>query len=122
VNLKRWIRSGDGSMKANESKEADKLAGITSELLRRGVVVLMHRPTRWGYVVDAVIPSAKIVILKMPDLAKQAKVAMSQFRDLINRLEGDGYQVMVIPRSYMDEAQVKAFCDRIDAGAAPATA
>lgn len=109
-------------MKGTESKEADKLEGITSELSKRGVIVLMHRPTRWGYVVDAVIPSAKIVILKMPDLGKQAKVAMSQFRDLINRLEGDGYQVMVVPKSIMDEAQVKAFCDRIAAGPAPATA
>ena len=33
---------------------------------------------------DAVIPSANIVILKMPDISKQVKVAMSQFRDLIN--------------------------------------
>jgi hypothetical protein len=90
-----------------------KFEGIVSELGRRGIVVLMHRPTRWGYVVDAVIPSTKIVILRMPDLTKQVKVAMSQFRDLINRLESDGYQVMVIPKNSMDEAQVKAFCDRI---------
>ena len=109
-------------MKGMDSKEADKLEGITSELSRRGVIVLMHRPTRWGYVVDAVIPSSKIVILKMPDLTKQARVAISQFRDMINRLEGDGYQVMVIPKSYMDEAQVKAFCDRIVSVPAPATA
>jgi len=109
-------------MKGMESKEADKLEGITAELSRRGVIVLMHRPTRWGYVVDAVIPSSKIVILKMPDLTKQARVAISQFRDLLNRLEGDGYHVMVIPKSYMDEAQVKAFCDRIACGPAQATA
>src|SRR5512137_828125 len=109
-------------MKQHQTQDVEKFDGIISELEKRGIAVLMHRPTRWGYVVDAVIPSAKIVILKMPDLAKQAKVAMSQFRDLINRLEGDGYQVMVIPKSCMDEAQVKAFCDRIDAGAASAAA
>ena len=102
-------------MKRSETHELDKFKVITSELGRRGVAVLMHRPTRWGYVVDAVIPSAKIVILKMPDLTKQVKVAMSQFRDLINRLEGDGYQVMVVPKSSMDEAQIKAFCDQIAA-------
>jgi hypothetical protein len=38
---------------------------------------------------------------------------MSQFRDLINRLESDGYQVVVIPKNSMDQAQIKAFCDRI---------
>ena len=91
----------------------EKFGDIIAELGKRGVVVLMHRPTRWGYVVDAVIPSAKIVILKMPDLTKQVKVAMSQFRDLINRLETDGYQVVVIPKNSMDQAQIKAFCDRI---------
>jgi hypothetical protein len=47
---------------------------------------------------------------------------MSQFRDLINRLESDGYQVMVIPKNSMDEAQVKAFCDRIAAEPALAAA
>ncbi|MEI8004144.1 MAG: hypothetical protein WCG94_07375, partial [Methanothrix sp.] len=61
-------------------------------------------------------------ILKMPDLTKQVKVAMSQFRDLINRLESDGYQVIVIPKNRMDEAQVKAFCDRIAAKPALAAA
>ena len=109
-------------MKRSEAQESDMFKIIISELGRRGVSVLMHRPTRWGYVVDAVIPSAKIVILKMPDLTKQVKVAMSQFRDLINRLEGDGYQVMVVPKSNMDEAQVKAFCDRIAVEPSLATA
>ncbi|MDD1749685.1 MAG: hypothetical protein LUO89_07395 [Methanothrix sp.] len=102
-------------MKQAETPEVVKFDDIVSELGRRGVTVLMHRPTRWGYVVDAVIPSAKIVILKMPDLTKQVKVAMSQFRDLINRLESDGYQIMVVPKNRMNEAQVKAFCDRIAA-------
>jgi len=102
-------------LKHSETKQLDKFEVIVSELSRRGVSVLMHRPTRWGYVVDAVIPSSRIVILKMPDLTKQIKVAMSQFRDLINRLESDGYQVMVIPRNCSDEAQIKAFCDRIAA-------
>ena len=82
----------------------------------------MHRPTRWGYVVDAVIPSAKIVILKMPDITKQVKVAMSQFRDLINRLEGDGYQVEVIPKNTMSPEEIKAFCDRIAVETSLATA
>lgn len=100
-------------MKHPEKPEVEKFDGIISELGKRGIVVLMNRPTRWGYVVDAVIPSIKIVILKMPDLTKQVKVAMSQFRDLINRLESDGYQVMVVPKNNMNEAQVKAFCDRI---------
>jgi hypothetical protein len=109
-------------MKQPEKQDIVKFDGIISELGRRGIVVLMHRPTRWGYVVDAVIPSIKIVILKMPDLTKQVKVAMSQFRDLINRLESDGYQVMVIPKNSMDEAQVKAFCDRIAAEPALAAA
>jgi hypothetical protein len=102
-------------MKQPERKDVEKFDGIISELGRRGIVVLMHRPTRWGYVVDAVIPSTKIVILKMPDLTKQVNVAMSQFRDLINRLESDGYQVIVIPKNSMNEAQVQAFCDRIAA-------
>ena len=100
-------------MKQHQTQDVEKFDGIISELEKRGIAVLMHRPTRWGYVVDAVIPSTKIVILKMPDLTKQVKVAMSQFRDLINRLESDGYQVKVIPKNSMNEAQVKAFCDRI---------
>jgi hypothetical protein len=93
--------------------EIKKFDSIVSELERRGVVVLMHRPTRWGYVVDAVIPSAKVVILKMPELIKQAKVEMSMFRDMTDRLEGDGYRILIVPKTNMNEAQVKAFCDRI---------
>ena len=104
------------------SADLAKFEDIVSELKRRGAVVLMHRPTRWGYVVDAVIPSTKIVILKMPDITKQAKVAMSQFRDLINRLEGDGYQVAVIPKSRMSPDDIKAFCDRIATETSLATA
>lgn len=100
-------------IKQSETADLAKFEGIVSELKRRGVVVLMHRPTRWGYVVDAVIPSAKIVILKMPDLTKQIKVAMSQFRDLINRLESDGYQVEVIPKNRMSQEEIIDFCDRI---------
>jgi len=100
-------------MKPSESADFVKFEGIISELKRRGVVVLTHRPTRWGYVVDAVLPSAKIVILKVPDITKQIKVAMSQFRDLINRLEDDGYQVAVIPRNRMSPEEIRAFCDRI---------
>jgi hypothetical protein len=73
----------------------------------------MNRPTRWGYVVDAVIPSAKVVILKIPDLTRQTKVAMVTFRDMKNRLEGDGYQVLIVPNRSMNEAQIKAFCDRV---------
>lgn len=72
----------------------------------------MNRPTRWGYVVDAVIPLAKVVILKMPDLNRQAKVTMDTFRDMKNRLEGDGYQVLIVPKRSMNEEQIKAFCDR----------
>jgi len=111
-------------VKIKQSGSADlaKFEDIVSELKRRGAVVLMHRPTRWGYVVDAVIPSTKIVILKMPDITKQAKVAMSQFRDLINRLEGDGYQVAVIPKNRMSPDDIKAFCDRIATETSLATA
>lgn len=75
--------------------------------------MLMNRSTRWGYVVDAVIPSAKVVILKMPDLSRQVKVAMSMFQDLTVRLEGDGYRVLVVPKKSMNEDQIKAFCDRV---------
>ena len=109
-NCRKW---GAFKMKPSESADFVKFEGIISELKRRGVVVLTHRPTRWGYVVDAVIPSAKIVILKVPDITKQIKVAMSQFRDLINRLEDDGYQVEVIPRNRMSPEEIRAFCDRI---------
>jgi len=63
--------------------------------------------------VDAVIPSAKVVILKMPDLSRQVKVAMSMFRDMTVRLEGDGYRVLIVPKTSMNEEQIKAFCDRV---------
>jgi hypothetical protein len=95
---------------------------IISELGRRGIVVLLNRSTRWGYVVDAVIPSAKVIILKMPDLSRQVKVAMSMFRDMTDRLEGDGYRVLVIPKNCMNEEQMKAFCDRVSVEPALAAA
>lgn len=91
----------------------EKFDSIVSELGRRGIAVLMNRPTRWGYVVDAVIPSAKVVILKMPDLNRQAKVAMVTFRDMKTRLEGDGYHVLIVPKRSMNEEQINAFCDLI---------
>jgi hypothetical protein len=91
----------------------EKFERIISELRQREIVVLMHRPTRWGYVVDAVIPSAKVVVLKMPDLSKHVKVAMRMFLDLTNRLEGDGYRVLVVPKNTMNGEQINAFCDRI---------
>jgi hypothetical protein len=75
--------------------------------------VLLNRSTRWGYVVDAVIPSAKVIILKMPGLSRQTKVAMRTFRDMTTRLEGDGYRVLVVPKNNMDEEQIKTFCDRV---------
>jgi hypothetical protein len=90
-----------------------KFEGIVSELGRREIVVLMNRPTRWGYMVDAVIPSAKVVLLKMPDLGNHVNVAMSMFKDLITRLEGDGFRVMVVPKNSMNGEQIRAFCDRI---------
>lgn len=83
---------------------------------------MMNRPTRWGYVVDAVIPSARVVILKMPDLRRQSEVAMDTFRDLKNRLEGDGYLVFVVPKRSMNEEQIRAFCDRALAESVPAAA
>jgi hypothetical protein len=83
---------------------------------------LTNRPTRWGYVVDAVIPSAKVVILKMPDLSRQAEVAIDAFWDLKNRLEGDGYIVFIVPKRNMNEEQIKAFCDRALMGAVLAAA
>ncbi len=95
--------------------ETKKFDNIVSELRRRGIVVLMHRSTRWGYVVDAVIPSAKVVILKTPDLSRQFKMALSMFHDMVNRLEGDGYRVLVVPKSSMNEAQINAFCDQVTA-------
>ncbi|MGA9099035.1 MAG: hypothetical protein WB392_08910 [Methanotrichaceae archaeon] len=79
----------------------------------RGNVVLVNRPTRWGYVVDAVIPLSKVVILKMPDLTRQGKVALSMLRDFTHRLEGDGYRVLIIPKRDMSIEQINAFCDRI---------
>ena len=100
-------------MKRSKVPELEKFDNIISELTRREVVVLMHRPTRWGYVVDAVIPSAKVVILKMPNMSIQTREAMSMFRDMTTRLEGDGYRVLVVPRNSMNEEQVKAFCDRV---------
>lgn len=93
-----------------------KFDDIVSELRLRGIVVLMNRPTRWGYVVDAVIPSAKVVILKIPDLNRQADVAMVTFRDMKTKLEGDGYQVLIVPKRSMNEEQINAFCDRVSVG------
>ena len=99
----------------------EKWGGIISELGRRGMVVLMNRPTRWGYVVDAVIPSEKVVVLKMPDLSKH-KTAMNTFQDMTNRLEKDGYRVIVVPKNAMSEEQIKIFCDRISVGSSLAAA
>lgn len=92
-----------------------KLDNIVLELRRRGIIVLMHRSTRWGYVVDAVVPSSKIVILKMPDLNRQFKMELRMFQDMVNRLEGDGYRVVVVPKSSMNDVQINAFCDQISA-------
>jgi len=111
LNRIRFI--GGIKIKHSATPEMEKFNGIISELGRRGAVVLMHRPTRWGYVVDAVIPSAKIVILKTPDLKKQVKLGMSMFRDLLDRLESDGYRVLIVPINSMNEQQIKAFCDQI---------
>lgn len=105
--------SGGISITQSKIHEADKFEDIISELGRRGVVVLVNRSTRWGYVVDAVVPSEKAVILKMPDMNRQTRVALSTFRDMTGRLEGDGYRVLVVPRSDMSQEQIKAFCDRI---------
>jgi len=102
--------------------EMKKFDNIVLELRRRGIIVLMHRSTRWGYVVDAVVPSSKVVILKMPDLNRQFKMALRIFCDMVNRLEGDGYRVLVVPKSSMDEAQINAFCDQISAEQPIATA
>jgi hypothetical protein len=109
-------------MKQPKVPEMEKFDNIMSELLRRDIVVLMHRPTRWGYVVDAVIPSAKVVVLKMPDLSRQTREAMSMFQDLTNRLESDGYRVLIVPKNRMNEEQIRAFCDRISVGPSPAAA
>ncbi len=102
--------------------EREKFDDIISELVQRGVVVLMHRPTRWGYVVDAVIPSVRVVVLKMPDMSRQTKEAMSMFLDMTNRLENDGYRVLIIPKNSMSKEQIKAFCDRISVEPSPAAA
>ena len=102
-------------------KVENKFEDIVTELGRRGVVVLMNRPTRWGYVVDAVIPSERVVVLRMPDLSRH-KVAMDMFRDFTDRLEGDGYRVLVVPKSSMNKVQIKAFCDRISVETSPAAA
>jgi hypothetical protein len=82
----------------------------------------MHRPTRWGYVVDAVIPSAKFIILKMPDMSRRTREAMSMFRDMTSRLECDGYQVVIVPKDSMNQEQIGAFCDRILVESSPAAA
>lgn len=100
-------------MKPSINPEITKFDGIVSELGRREIVVLKNRPTRWGYMVDAVIPSAKVVVLKMPDLSNHFETARSMFQDLKTRLEGDGFRVMVVPKSSMNGEQINAFCDRI---------
>ncbi|MFB3765694.1 MAG: hypothetical protein ACE14P_10680 [Methanotrichaceae archaeon] len=102
--------------------EMKKFYDIISELRRRGIIVLMHRSTRWGYVVDAVIPSAKVIILKMPDLSRHYQLSMRMFIDMVDRLEGDGYRVFMVPKNGMNEAQIKTFCDRIFAKQPLATA
>ncbi len=107
-------------MKKSIIPEMNKFDDIISELGRREVVVLMNRPTRWGYVVDAVIPSAKVVVLKMPELGKE--VSLRMFQDLKDRLEGDGYRVLVVPKASMNDEQIKAFCDRVSVEPAPAAA
>jgi len=99
--------------------EMTMLNGIVMELGRRGIVVRLNRPTRWGYVVDAIIPSSKIVVLKTPYRSKPFEVAMITFQDMIKRLEGDGYRVLMVPRNAMNEEQIKAFCDRISAELSP---
>jgi hypothetical protein len=109
-------------MKRSKVPEMEKFDNIVSELVRRDVVVLMHRPTRWGYVVDAVIPSAKVVVLKMPNLSRQTREAMSMFRDMTNRLESDGYRVLIVPKNSMSKEQIRAFCDRISVESSPAAA
>jgi very-short-patch-repair endonuclease len=102
----------ESEIRQSITPEKEKFDGIILELGRRGIVVLMNRPTRWGYVVDAVIPSTKVVVLKMPDLSRH-KVAMNTFQDFTDRLESDGYRVLVVPKKTMNEEQIKVFCDRI---------
>jgi len=103
----------ESEIKHSIISETEKFGSIVLELGRRGIVVLLNRPTRWGYVVDAVIPSAKIVVLKTPYLSKPFEVAMITFQDMMKRLEGDGYRVLMVPRNKMNKEQIKAFCDRI---------
>ncbi len=95
--------------------EMKKFDDIISELRRRGITVLMHRSTRWGYVVDAIIPSAKVVILKVPNLTRKYQLSMRMFLDMVERLEGDGYRVFIVPKNGMNDVQIKIFCDRISA-------
>jgi hypothetical protein len=38
---------------------------------------------------------------------------MRMFLDLTNRLEGDGYRVLIMPKNKMNGEQIDAFCDRI---------
>jgi hypothetical protein len=99
--------------------EIEMLDSIVVELGRRGIVVRLNRPTRWGYVVDAIIPSSKIVVLKTPYLSKPFEVAMITFQDMIKRLEGDGYRVLMVPRNTMSKEQIEAFCDRISVEPSP---
>jgi hypothetical protein len=101
------------------NSEVEMLDSIVMELGRRGIVVRLNRPTRWGYVVDAIIPSSKIVVLKTPYLSKPFEVAMITFQDMIKRLQGDGYRVLMVPRNTMNEEQIKAFCDRISVEPSP---
>jgi hypothetical protein len=62
------------------------------------------------------------VILKITDLSRQAEVAIDAFRDLKNRLEGDGYIVFIVPKRSMNEKQIRAFCDRALMGSVLAAA
>ena len=57
----------------------------------------------------------------MPDLSKH-KVAMNAFQDMTNRLESDGYQVLIVPKIAMNDEQIKVFCDRISVEPSLATA
>jgi hypothetical protein len=106
-------------LRQSMNSEIEMLDGIVMELGRRGIVVRLNRPTRWGYVVDAMIPSAKIVVLKTPYLSKPFEVAMITFQDMKKRLEGDGYRVLMVPRNTVNDEQIKAFCDRISVEPSP---
>ncbi len=123
INIYHNLNSDIGGIKISQfiNPETEKFDSIISELSRRGWVVLINRPTRWGYVVDAVIPSAKVVVLHMPDLSRH-KVVMDTFLDMTNRLESDGYRVLVVPKKTMNEEQIKVFCDRISVEPSLATA